>query len=109
MDRQSIMIDWKKIKFIARPNTWYDEGTEAFIYGETLPSHDNTDALFRGTHDGSDDGEYCSTFEFDWIDENGNCINSNIPDMDYIIQHSNYIVEDGDTRKKYNWLKNIEL
>jgi len=24
-------IDWKNIKFIARPDTWYDEGTEAVL------------------------------------------------------------------------------
>lgn len=102
-------IDWKNIKFIARPDTWYDEGTEAFLDGETLPTHDYTSALFRGTHEGHDNGEYCCMFEFDWIDKDGNCINSNIPYMDSTVQHKNYVIENAETGEKYNWLKNIKL
>lgn len=101
-------IDWKKIKFISRPDTWYDEGTEAFL-DDSIPSHDYTSALFRGIHDGGDDGECCCIFEFDWIDENNICINSNIPYINYIIQHDNYIIENGDTGEKYNWFLNQKI
>jgi hypothetical protein len=103
------MINWKEIKFIARSDTWYDEGTEAFIDGDTLPTHDYTGALFRGIHEGYDDGEYCCIFEFDWIDKNGNCINSNVPYMNSTVQHKNYIIENAETGEKYNWLKNIKI
>ena len=102
-------IHWGKIKFIARPDTWYDEGTEAFLDQDGGPKHDYTSAFFRGTHDGGNDGECCSIFEFDWINENGNCINSNIPHIGGIIQHSNYVVEDAETGEKYNWLENRKL
>ena len=36
-------------------------------------------------------------------------INSNIPDMNSMLQHKNYIVEDGETGQKYNWLKNQKI
>lgn len=102
-------IDWNKIKFIARPDCWYDEGTEAFLDQEGGPEHNYTSAFFRGQYEGFDDGECCDIFEFDWIDENGNCINSNIPLFASSIQHDNYIIENADTGEKYNWLENIKL
>lgn len=104
------MIDFGKIKFIARKDTWYDEGTEAFLDCEIgdITSED-TSAYFRGTHEGFDDGEHCCMFEFDWIDENGICINSNIPYMERTIQCKNYIIENYDTGEKYNWLENIKI
>ena len=103
------IIDWKKIKFIARPNTWYDEGTEAFLDQDGGAEHDYTSAFFRGKHEGFDDGECCCMFEFDWIDENGDCINSNIPYMESTIQHKNHIIENAETSEKYNWLENKKL
>jgi hypothetical protein len=101
-------INWKKIKFIARPDTWYDEGTEAFL-DQDIVGHDETSAFFRGIYEGIGDGEYCCMFEFDWIDENGDCINSNIPDIVSAIQHKNYIIENADTGEKYNWLENEKI
>ena len=102
-------INWEKIKFIARPDTWYDEGTEAFLDQIGDPTHDYTSAFFRGTYEGFEDGECCCMFEFDWINENGECINSNIPCMESIIQHNDYIIENYKTGEKYNLLKNIKL
>jgi hypothetical protein len=102
-------INWKKIKFIARPNTWYDEGTEAILDQQGGIEHDYTSAFFRGLHEGFDDGECCCVFEFDWIDENGNCINSNIPHMESTVQHKNYIIENAETGEKYNWLENKKI
>lgn len=103
------MINWEKIKFISRPKTWYDEGTEVFLEQNNHINHDYTMALFRGQYNEFDDSEYCCIFEFDWFDENGDCINSNIPYMEYTIQHENYIIENGETGEKYNWLENKKI
>jgi hypothetical protein len=101
-------LDFKKIKFIARSETWFDEGTEAFIDGDVFDGL-CTSALFDGIKDGEEDGEICSIFEFDWFDEEGNYLNSNIPDIDSIVVHDNYIAEDEDTGKKYDYLNNVEI
>lgn len=102
-------INWNKIKFIARPDTWYDEGSEAFLEQDGGAEHNYTSAYFRGIREGFEDGEFCCMFEFDWIDENGNCINSNIPSMEGTIQRENYIIENAKTGEKYNWLENKKL
>ena len=41
------MINWKEIKFIARPNTWYDEGTEAY-FSVTSPAGFIIQQVFTG-------------------------------------------------------------
>ena len=107
------MIDFKKIKFISRPDSWFDEGTEAFIdfdegAGNCI-AHDFISDVFNGIHEGKEDEEMCNIFEFDWIDENNNCINSNIPNFGDLIVYENYIVEDFETGQKYNWLLNKKL
>jgi hypothetical protein len=38
-------INWKKIKFIARPNTWYDEWTEAILDQQGDIEHNYTSAF----------------------------------------------------------------
>lgn len=97
-------IDFKKIKFIARHNTWYDEGTEAIL--ETTPSHDYPSGYFRGLVNGELDGEECGLDEFDWIDENGNCLNSNIPTIEFMHILGNWIVKDHSTGVMYNLMDN---
>lgn len=73
-------IDWSKFKFIARPDTWYVEGTTAdceFDYGEPKETdvvEDNcgmfngfTNETYKG-YDGElprEDGEACLFDEFD--------------------------------------------
>jgi hypothetical protein len=99
-------INWSVITFIARPFTWFDEGSIALLDEDAQITHNNTGALFGGIHEGYDDSEYCDIFEFDWLDENSNCINSNIPYMEQTIQHDNYIIEDAETGIQYNWLEN---
>lgn len=101
-------IDFSRIDFIARPNTWFDEGSVAELDGDVFDMK-YTSALFNGIKDGKEDGEICSIFEFDWVDENGNILNSNVPDFDTLIAHDNYIIENGDTGEKYDWLNNVAL
>lgn len=103
------LIDWKTIKFIVRPDTWYDAGTEVFLDQEDITEHDYASAYFVGIHEGFNDGEYCSIFEFDWINENGDCINSNIPYLEHSIHHKDYIIENAKTGEKYNWLENKKM
>ncbi len=102
-------IDFSKIKFIARPNTWFDEGTIAILNGDDVFDMNYTSGLFDGIKDGEEDGEICSFFEFDWLDENGIILNSNIPYFETTICHENYIIENGDTGEKYDWLNNVAL
>jgi hypothetical protein len=101
-------IDFKKIKFVARPNTWYDEGTIATIDDDVFDMK-YTSALFNGIKDNIEDGEICSIFEFDWIGENNEVLNSNIPNFDTLIAHDDYIIENGDTGEKYDYLNNIKI
>jgi hypothetical protein len=101
-------IDWKKIKFVARADTWFDEGTVAELDGDVFDMK-YTSAIFNGIKYGKENGEVCSIFEFDWIDECGNILNSNVPDFDFILAHDNYIVENGDTGEKYDYLNNVKL
>jgi len=103
-------IDWKNLKFIARPNTWFDAGTEVeILLGNRKVDHNETGFVFRGTKDGFIDEEYCSIFEFDWLNENNKIINSNVPNMNDERIHKNNIIENAETREKYNWLLNIKL
>jgi len=48
------------MSFTAKPETWFDEGTEAWQVGE--PFHGA--ALFAGTKDGKPDEEICALDEF---------------------------------------------
>lgn len=50
------IINKNGYKFIARPNTWYDEGTEAVLDQQGGIEHNYTSAFFRGLHEGFDDG-----------------------------------------------------
>lgn len=98
------MIDWTRIKFVARPDTWYDEGTIAQL--ESTPSHKYPSGAFVGYVDGELDGEECGLDEFDWIDENGNCLNSNIPNIKCCHVLGNWLVKDHTTGITYNLLEN---
>jgi len=54
-------------RFFAKKDTWFDEGTEAFIYEDTTVRFGDGDstALFSGIKDGHPDEEVCSLNEFD--------------------------------------------
>lgn len=101
-------INWKNIKFIARPETWFDEGTIAELTNDIIDMK-YTSGLFNGIKDGEEDGEVCSFFEFDWVDENDNILNSNIPNIESLIIHDNYIIENNDTGEQYDYLNNIKI
>ena len=94
------MIDFSNIKFIARTDTWFDEGTEVVLLTE--PTHDYPCGYFRGLVDGEFDGEECGLDEFDWIDEFGNCLNSNIPVIEKFHILKNWLIKDHDTGITYN-------
>lgn len=53
----------RKIKYIAKKDTWFDEGTEAELICECGPYQ----AVFKGFKDGKLDEELCSFEEFDII------------------------------------------
>jgi hypothetical protein len=56
-------------KFIAKPDTWYDAGTEVKLVEWICKLADETDyGLFEGVHDGRMDGETCGYDEFDIIE-----------------------------------------
>lgn len=48
-------------KYIAKPNTWFDEGTEATLICEITSEY----GLFSGIKDGKEDEEGCLYEEFD--------------------------------------------
>ena len=98
------MIDFSKIRFIARPNTWYDEGSEAKL--ESTPEHDYPSGGFVGYVDGELDREECGLDEFDRIDENGNCLNSNIPHIESCHVLGDWLVKDHDTGIVYDLQNN---
>ena len=59
------------MKYIAKADTWYDEGTEAFPLTEFFEAYDDTAmtirndwALFEGIKDGKPDEETCCRDEF---------------------------------------------
>lgn len=60
----------KKIKYTAKPNTWFDEGTEAVPLTEIWKTSERFNgpiigsALFLGIRDGKEDEEVCSLSEF---------------------------------------------
>ena len=54
-------------KFIAKPDTWYDEGTEAKLLADYGP--ESTGGLFIGIKDGVEDEEGCSFDEFEIIED----------------------------------------
>jgi len=104
----------KEIFFIARKDTWYDEGTIAvldsdFPFMELLKE---CSACFIGTRNGKIDGEYCCLTEFDWIDKRTRkCLNSNIPYISNSSMDSKnpYIITNTETGKSYNLIENKEL
>lgn len=98
------MIDFSKIRFIARPNTWYDEGTEVKLL--STPEHDYPSGSFYGLVSGEYDGEECGLDEFDWIDENGNCLNSNIPHIENMHILGNWLIKDHETGIVYDLMNN---
>ena len=105
-------IDFKNVIFVARPDTWYDEGTIAILDSklDTLGLLEEYSAYFVGMVEGSLDGEVCGLDEFDWIDINTReCLNSNVPCIGGIRILPGYIVEDASTGKKYDLLKNVEI
>ena len=51
-------------KYIAKSDTWFDEGTEAKLLGELI----NEVGLFRGIHNGEEDEELCPLEEFNVIE-----------------------------------------
>lgn len=64
------------MKYIAKKNTWFDEGTEAVPISEFIEAYDdinmtkrNDFALFRGTRNGNPDEETCPLDEFEIINE----------------------------------------
>jgi hypothetical protein len=60
----------KKIKYIAKPDTWYDEGTEAVPVTSIWNVNENDQAaVFLGTKDGNPDEEMCCLDEFEIIEE----------------------------------------
>lgn len=63
------------VKYIAKPNTWFDEGTEAIpvtdffeAYADKELTIRNDFAIFLGTKDGHPDEEECPISEFDIIE-----------------------------------------
>ncbi len=52
-----------KIKYIAKKDTWFDEGSEAELLVE-IPSG----GLFKGIKNGKEDEELCDIEEFDIIE-----------------------------------------
>lgn len=57
-------------RYIAKPNTWFDVGTEAILIIDGATTDDPfyklmPDAgLFRGTHEGHEDEEHCDYKDF---------------------------------------------
>lgn len=97
-------IDWTKITFIARDNTWYDAGSIAKL--ESTPTHDYPSGGFVGLVNGEYDGEECGLYEFDWVDENGNFLNSNIPHIESCHVLGNWLIKDHDTGITYDLMNN---
>lgn len=63
-------------RYFAKPDTWYDEGTEAFPLTEFFEAYDdhaltirNDWALFEGIKDGKPDEETCTMAEFNIVEE----------------------------------------
>ena len=54
-------------RYFAKPDVWYDAGTEAFLIPGTENNPPNA-ALFCGTKDGKLDEEYCRFDEFDVVE-----------------------------------------
>ena len=50
--------------FIAKPDTWYDEGTEATLIGEPWDVIGGKAGVFCGIRNGSEDEEVCAYDEF---------------------------------------------
>ena len=60
------------IRYIAKPDTWFDAGTEAIPVTEFVEAYDdpqmtirNDCAVFRGVRNGQSDEETCSLTEFE--------------------------------------------
>ena len=113
-------VNFGKLRFIARPNTLFVEGKEAFIRDsesiKELNEGYECTAFFEGPQNiffeeiGEEKEEGWSTiFEFDWIDEEGNVRNSNIPILDNMFVIDQFVIEDTDTGIRYDWGKNRNL
>lgn len=101
-------VDWKKVKFIARPDTWFDEGTVAIVISnEDFDLHlQEGSCIFKGIKNGSRDEEHCLLTEFDWMYED-KCINNNIPDIVELGQAEDpYVYVDLKTGTHYDVLQN---
>jgi len=112
-------VDFGKVRFIARPNTLFVEGGEAFLKdSETIRELNEgyvCTAYFIGDKnllndiENEEDESWGTLFEFDWIDEEGNVKNSNIPNLDNMRVIDKFVVEDMDTGIRYDWGKNRVL
>lgn len=56
-----------KINFIAKPDTWFDDGTQVTLIDDYRPQLNV--GLFEGYKDGKIDQECCNFDEFDIIEE----------------------------------------
>jgi hypothetical protein len=107
-------FDWSKIKFMPRSDNAYYPNMRREIYYSSpeLPTSKNLTYWFHPSLKWdvfSVPPHYCSLLQFDWINENGECVNSNIPNIeDYSIK-GDYIIMDKSTKKMYNWLLNEEI
>ena len=54
------------MRFIAKPDTWFDAGTQASLLCYVI---DGRTALFEGIRDGQPDEEVCGLDEFEVIDD----------------------------------------
>ena len=52
-------------KYIAKPDTWFDEGTEVFLYEDTICGTYPEQVLAKGIHNGDIDEELCLMDEFE--------------------------------------------
>lgn len=98
------IFNFSKITFIGRANEYFDAGSVAIL--ESIPEHNYPSGYFRGFRDECECGDECSLFEFDWIDDYGNNLRSNIPDIKNMSILKDWIVKDNDTGVMYNWLEN---
>jgi hypothetical protein len=62
------------MRYIAKANTWFDEGTEAVLLGEAWTAYEDFElkrsvavGLFEGFRNGKLDQEVCPVTEFDCV------------------------------------------
>jgi len=56
------------MRYIARPNTWYDAGTVVELIDDYRPQWKCEFSLFRGLRNGRKDEEICCFDEFDIVE-----------------------------------------